>query len=209
MIDGLSPRLLIPDNTPLSLLSMMGKGALNWLFELGAEVWVTDMVRAEALRDPEPGADQRRDQRAALKEWFTENGNRIRIQQTREGADYQREMRNWDRGGRVAADKPSWRNRGEASLSELIPIAANLVASGETLVLLVDDRAARAMLLAAIQTHALNADIMATQTFIAILERDFGLVVAGNAWQTIRLAADGDVPVPYNPDPIVVRPGVP
>jgi hypothetical protein len=208
MIDDLSPRLLIPDNTPLSLLSMMGKDALNWLFELGAEVWVTDMVQAEALRDPEPGANQRRDQRAALKEWFRENGNRIRIQPTQDGGDYQREMRNWDRGGRVAADKPSWRNRGEVSLSEVIPIAANLVASGETLVLLVDDRAARAMLLAAIQTHVLNADIMATQTFIDILDRDFGLVEAATAWQTVSLAADGDVPMPYNPDPIIVRPGI-
>lgn len=83
------------------------------------------------------------------------------------------------------------------------------VASGETLVLIVDDRAARAMPLAAIQTQALNADIMATQTFIDILERDFGLVEAANAWQTVRLAADGDVPVPYSPDPIIVWPGTP
>ena len=44
-MDARRPRLLIPDNTPLSLLSMMGKEALDGLFELGAEVWVTDMVR--------------------------------------------------------------------------------------------------------------------------------------------------------------------
>jgi hypothetical protein len=43
--DARKPRLLIPDTTPLSLLSMMGKAALDWLFELGAEVWITDMVR--------------------------------------------------------------------------------------------------------------------------------------------------------------------
>jgi hypothetical protein len=38
MTEALVPRLLIPDNTPLSLLSMMGKDALDWLFELGADV---------------------------------------------------------------------------------------------------------------------------------------------------------------------------
>jgi hypothetical protein len=46
-------RILIPDNTPLSLLAMVGSDALDWLFATGAEVWVTDMVNQEALRDPD------------------------------------------------------------------------------------------------------------------------------------------------------------
>ena len=41
-----TPRILIPDNTPLSLLAMAGPKALDWLFAPGAEVWVTDMVRS-------------------------------------------------------------------------------------------------------------------------------------------------------------------
>ena len=203
----LAPRLLIPDNTPLSLLSMMGKEALDWLFELGADVWVTDMVREEALRDPDAGADQRKEQRAALREWFADNANRIRIQPTQQGADYQREMRNWISAGRPPEDKPSWRNRGEISVSEIIPLTASVVSDGETLILLVDDKAARSLLLNAVEVSGLNADIMATQTFLAILERDFGLIKAGTAWQAVTLAADGDVPVPYMSDPIVVRPG--
>jgi len=47
-------RILVPDNTPLSLLAMIGKQALDWLFTPGAEVWVTDMVREQALREPDP-----------------------------------------------------------------------------------------------------------------------------------------------------------
>lgn len=73
------PRILIPDTTPLSLLAMLGKEALSWLFVPGAEVWVTGMVRHEALRDPEPGDDQRKGHRQALQAWFAENAHRIRI----------------------------------------------------------------------------------------------------------------------------------
>jgi hypothetical protein len=185
---------------------MMGQEALDWLFELGADVWVTDMVREEALRDPSPGADQRSGQRAALRNWFNVNANRIVIQPTAQGADYQRDMRNWVGAGSNPADRPTWRGRGEASIAELIPLAASVVRQGEKLVLLVDDRAARAVFVAAVQTNILDADIMGTQTFLAMLERDFGIIEAATAWQAVRIAADGDVPVPYDPDPIVVRP---
>lgn len=71
----------------------MGKEALDWLFELGAEVWVTDMVQTEALRDPGPGTDQRRERRDALWEWFNANAGRIRISSVRlqpEPASYRR-----------------------------------------------------------------------------------------------------------------------
>ena len=206
MTHALRPRLLIPDSTPLSLLSMMGKTALDWLFELGADVWITDMVREEALRDPGPGADQRQGQRAALRDWFSDNANRILIEPTPQGADYRREMRNWVGAGSLPADKPTWRNRGEASISEVTPLATSVVRSGETLILLLDDRAARATFVAAVHIHALDADIMGTQTFLAMLERDFHVMEAATAWQTVRIAAGGDIPVPYTPDPIVVRP---
>ena len=146
------------------------------------------------------------EQRAALRDWFSANANRILIQPTAQGADYQREMRNWLGAGSVAADRPTWRGRGEASIAEVVPLAASVVAAGDTLVLLVDDRAARAVLVAAVQTHLLDADIMGTQTFLAMLERDFHIIEAGTAWQAIGIAADRDIPVPYNPDPIIVRP---
>jgi len=184
---------------------MMGQDALDWLFALGADIWITDMVREEALRDPGPGADQRRGQRAALRAWFADNTHRIQIQPTPQGADYRREMRNWVGAGSIPEDRPTWRGRGEASIAELIPLAAAIIAAGETLILLVDDRAARAVFIAAVQTNLLDADIMSTQTFLALLDRDLHLIDAGTAWQTVRIAAGGDIPIPYTPDPILIR----
>jgi len=67
------PRLLIPDNSPLSLLSNAGFDGLNTLFIPGVEVWVTDMVKIEATRDPAPGDDQRKDQRKLIVDWFDIN----------------------------------------------------------------------------------------------------------------------------------------
>lgn len=184
---------------------MLGKGALNWLFVPTVEVWVTDLVRQEALRDPDPGGDFRAGQRQDLREWFEENTGRIKVQPAPEGQDYEREVRNWVRGGRVLTDKPSWRNRGERSIADVLSIAEQVVATGEAVVLLVDDRSARAMLVRAIQAKELDADIMATETFLAFLEQDFGLAEASTAWQAIRLAAGGGEPATFVGDPIYVR----
>lgn len=199
------PRLLIPDNTPLSLLSMIGREALDWLFAPGAEVWVTDMVMQEALRDPEPGGDWRAGQRAVLQGWFKSNAHRIRVQPTPEGRDYEREMRNWVRGGKVLADRPSWRNRGERSIQDLLPILGQMVAAGEALVLLVDDRPARALLLQEARTGGVETDLMATETFLVLLEEDFGVANARNAWVAIHHAAGGRQPEAPVADPVYVR----
>lgn len=204
MIDRV-PRLLIPDNTPLSLLSMIGREALDWLFAPGAEVWVTDMVRQEALRDPELGDDWRAGQRVVLQEWFRDNAHRIRVQPTPEGRDYEREMRNWVRGGRVPADRPSWRNRGERSIQDLLPIVGQIVAAGEALVLLVDDRPARALLIQEARTGGVEADLMATETFLVLLEKDYGVANARHAWVAIHHAAGGRQPEAPIEDSVYVR----
>jgi len=199
------PRLLIPDNTPISLLSMIGREALDWLFAPGVEIWVTDMVRNEALRDPDAGDDRRREQRMVLREWFADNSSRISIQQTPEGQDYEREMRNWIRGGRVQADKPSWRNRGERSIRDLLPVVSQIVAEGDCVVLLVDDRAARSLVLQAARVQEVEADLMATETFLEWLEQDYGVTDTQSAWMTIRCAAGGNQPDAPTPDPVYLR----
>jgi hypothetical protein len=78
-------RILIPDNTPLSLLAMIGEDALDRLFTPGAQVWVTDMVREEALRDPDGDADRRDLHRRDIANWFLRNEERIQVQVTNEG----------------------------------------------------------------------------------------------------------------------------
>ena len=90
-------RILIPDNTPLSLLAMIGPQALDWLFVPGAEVWVTDMVKEEALRDPDQGDDQREQHRNDIANWFIRNERRIHVQPTDEGEEYRKAMSAWRR----------------------------------------------------------------------------------------------------------------
>lgn len=200
-----TPRLLVPDNTPLSLLSMVGREALDWLFAPGAAVWVTDMVMQEALRDPEPGDDGLAEQRAVLREWFGNNAHRIRVQPTPEGRDYEREMRNWARGGRVPADRPSWRNQGERSMEDLLSIVAEIVAAGEALMLLVDDRAARALFIQKARMAGVETDLMATETFLVLLEEDYGVANARDVWVAIHHAAGGKQPEAPERDPVYVR----
>jgi hypothetical protein len=163
------------------------------------------MVRAEALREPERGGDRRTEQRAALQTWLAANAGRIRIQATPEGGEYERGMRNWVRGGRVAEDKPGWRGRGERSMQDLLPVLEQLLEDGESVVLLVDDRPARALLIQAARLGGVDVDMMATESFLAMLEQDYGVVVAKDAWNAISLAAGAKVPAAPVPDPVYVR----
>jgi hypothetical protein len=204
-VSGRKARLLIPDTTPLSLLAMAGRTALDWLFAPGAEVWITDMVMHEALRDPEAGGDWRSGQRAVLRQWFTDHVERLHIQETPEGQDYAREMRNWARGGSEPSDRPSWRNRGERSIQDVLGVVGAMVAAGEAVILLVDDRAARALLINEARISGLEADLMATETFLVLLEEDYGVAHARDVWLAIHLAAGGKTPEAPVADPVYVR----
>lgn len=200
--DARRARLLIPDNTPLSLLALVGEHALDWLFVPGAELWVTDMVRHEALRDPDPGGDQRRGHRAVLRAWFDRNRNRIRIQATDAGDEYRKAMEAWELAGRLPQLRPSWTGRGDASILQVLDAAAKIVASGEAVVALVDDRKVRAALRVTSKT---DIDLMATETFLAWMAGRFGIAEAGTAWRAIELAADGKAPEAPEEDPVYVR----
>ncbi len=106
------PRFLIMDNTPLSLLATIE--ALDWLFEPGCEVMITDMVMEEAIREPGEGRDRRRGARACIAGWLEQNRTRITIFRTMEGERYARDMRLWDLAGKPAELRPDWSNRGSA-----------------------------------------------------------------------------------------------
>lgn len=98
-----SSRILIADNTPLSVFSLLGSDALDWLFVPSAQVWITDMVKEEAVRDPDAGSDQRFEQRRELVSWFERNVDRIHIQATQEGGSTGRPWRRgvWPEAGRI------------------------------------------------------------------------------------------------------------
>ena len=201
------PRLLIPDNSPLSLLSMAGREALDCLFVPGVDVWITDMVQIEATRDPDPGDDQRTDQRRTIAEWFDENRHRVSVIETAVGREYSKAMTNWTMGGSHPDLKPDWADRGDYSLFDILKAAETIVEDSEAVVLLVDDRRARAALR---QSEDLNLDILSTRAFIAMLEDEFGMENADDLWQIIEIGAGVNehgksrVPDPLPEDPIYV-----
>ena len=196
-------RIFIPDTTPLSLLALIGSDALDWLFVPGADVWVTDMVREEAIRDPDPGDDQRLSHRAVLKEWFAGNANRIHIRTTREGEEYAKAMKNWQLAGSKPELKPSWKGRGERSVLGVLEAVESVLADGEAVVVLVDDNKARI----AIQLgHEFDIDLMGTESFITWMRDRFRTPNAENAWAAIRIAAGNNVPETRDDDPVYLRP---
>jgi hypothetical protein len=195
-------RLLIPDNTPLSLLGLLGEDGLDWLFVPGAEVWITDMVREEAIRDPDPGDDQRLKHRAVIRDWFERNKHRIRVQPTPEGAEYRKAMENWRRAGSPADLKPGWIARGEKSILHVLDGVEKLLADGEAVVTLVDDRKARAAIRL---VDTIDVDLMSTETFLQWLHQRFHVENATTAWRIIKAAARGRAPDAPHDDPVYVR----
>lgn len=184
------PRILIADNTPLSVLSLLGSEGLDWLFVPGAGVWITDMVKEEAVRDPDPGSDQRLAQRAILIKWFADNAHRIHEQPTVEGEEYRKAMANWRDAGGKSETKPSWSNRGDRSILEVMTVIDALVQEGEAIVAIMDDRKVRA----ALEVMKLDMDMMSTETFIIWMSDTFGIKQADTAWQTIKSIMGDRVP---------------
>src|SRR5689334_6398997 len=111
--DARTPRFLIIDNTPLSLLGTLE--ALDWLFEPGCDVMITDMVMAAAIRERGESCDWRRNARACVAGWLESNIDRITVLATVEGQRYEREMRLWERAGKPDDQHPEWSDRGERS----------------------------------------------------------------------------------------------
>jgi hypothetical protein len=197
-------RILIPDTTPLSLLAMVGRDALDWLFVPNADVWISDMVQQEAVRDPDPGDDQRLQHRTVLKEWFAGNANRIHIKTTREGEEYAKAMENWKLAGSKPELKPSWKSRGERSVLQVLEVVESVMKNGEAVVVIVDDNKARI----AIQLeNEFDIDLMGTESFITWMHDKFKMPNSENAWAAIKIAAGNNVPQTREDDPIFLRPG--
>jgi hypothetical protein len=194
------PRILIPDTTPLSLLALVSSDALDWLFVPNADVWISDMVKQEAIRDP--GDDQRLQHRATLKRWFAGNANRIHIKTTRGGEEYARAMQNWELAGSKPELKPSWTGRGERSVLQVLEVVESVLEDGEAVVVLVDDNKARI----AIQLeHEFDIDLMGTESFITWMRDKFKMPNAESAWAAIKIAAGNNVPEARADDPVYLR----
>ncbi|MDX3925541.1 MAG: hypothetical protein QHC90_06995 [Shinella sp.] len=187
------------DNTPLSLLGCIE--ALDWLFEPGCDVMITDLVLAEATREPGEGRDQRRGTRGYISRWLSANQNRLTVLETPEGVRYRREMELWDRAGRPEELRPRWSDRGERSLLEAIKTINAALTTGEAIIALVDDRDARD----AIRAVRADIDMMGTQTFIRWIAEDYAIGEAETAWPAILLATNGNADAGDNEDPVYIR----
>jgi hypothetical protein len=199
--DVRKPRFLIMDNTPLSLLGCIE--ALDWLFRPGCPVTVTDMVVAEATRDPGDGRDQRRATRAYIGSWLEKNGDKITILATAEGERYRREMMLWERAGKPDDLRPSWSDRGERSLLSAVQDLKQALQLDEQIIVIVDDRNARDAV------RAIRADLtmMGTRTFIRWMDEDFSVLGADTAWQAIRMATANTADEGEYEDPVFIRNG--
>lgn len=198
-------RLLIPDNTPLSLLALVGEDALDLLFRPGVAVWVTDMVHEEAVREPGPGDDKRREHRGILKAWFERNADKIHIQETAEGLDYKRAMRVWEMAGSPPDLQPGWQNRGEKSIFETLGAVEAALSTGDTVIVVMDDRTARNVLRFGDYPIMPNMDLMATESFIRWMDESFGAADYNKIWLTISTASRDEPPAAPDEDPVLIR----
>lgn len=203
----MTPRILLPDATPVSLLASLGDEALDWLLAPGLPLWLTDMVIIEITREPDEGADRRKETRAAAADWLRRNRGRYRIENTPEGKAYLAAMQAWEALGRPPAAKPPWANRGELSLRDALNLSVSgALGADEEVILLVDDRPARRLLAQTLEDEGLNGTIMATETFLVWLVEDFGIGAAATAWPAIAIAAGETQPPAPADDPLEIRP---
>ncbi|WP_207459480.1 hypothetical protein [Azospirillum sp. SYSU D00513] len=212
--DELRPRILIPDTTPLSLLGMVR--GLDWLFAPGAELWITDMVWHEVLRDPGEGKDRRVKHRAEIAEWLDRNRHRIKRIPTEVGQRYEADMDGygralelWRRAGSppdLRPALPDWKDRGDESILPAVKAANKVLAAGECVVTLADDRNLRAAIIVLMAGEpAAAVNLLCTQTFLEWVRDDYGVEEAGSAWPVIELASGRNAPDRADPDPVYLR----
>ena len=181
---------------------MIGQSALDWLFTPGAEVWVTDMVREEAVRVPDREDDQRDVHRGELGAWFERNKQRIHVQTTDEGEQNREAMENWRALGSPPERKPRSRGRGERSVLQVLDGVERLVADGEAVLAIVDDRKARAAIKLLTEV---DIDLLATESFLVMLVEDYHVKEAETAWLSINIACAGKAPPAPDEDPVHIH----
>lgn len=150
-----------------------------------------------------PGDDRREAHRGDLAAWFERNKQRIHIQITDEGEEYRKAMAVWRRLPEAPLDlKPSWKGRGERSTLQVLDGVMKLVAEGQAVIAIVDDRKARAAI--GILTNT-SIDLMATESYIRWMASRFHVKGADTAWIAIKMAAAGRAPGAPDEDPVHIH----
>lgn len=214
--DRRTPKILVPDASPLSLLGTI-PGGLDWLFVPNCEIWIPDVVVDEVLRDPGATKDSRVAHRAEIVGWYERNKFRIKRLETRIGRQYRAETEGyeralglWEMAGRPAGFEPpapGWRDRGDESVWIAVKTANDAIdAMGESVIALVDDEEIRAAIeLRGRRRRPASIDLMGTRTFIRWMAEDFGVAAAETAWDTIARARKNRIPEHDDADPVYLR----
>jgi hypothetical protein len=111
-------------------------------------------------------------------------------------------MEAWLLAGAPKELKPSWKGRGERSILQVLDGVEKLVAEGEAVIAIVDDRKARAAMKA---LEDVDVDLMATETYLEWLVRRFGIREAATAWMTIMSATYKNAPRAPDEDPVHIH----
>ncbi|MCA1536640.1 hypothetical protein I6F21_29370 [Bradyrhizobium sp. NBAIM03] len=156
------------------------------------------------------GGDRWELHRREIANWFERNNHLI--QPCDEGHEYLEAMEAWRLTGMPMELKPSWKGEGERSILEVLNSVEEVVAEGEVVIAIIDDRKARAV----IKTlEDVDIDLMATETYLEWLVKRFGIKEAAAAWTTIKTTTDkkaSDAPrpgcCPYSQNQMMAGEGV-
>jgi hypothetical protein len=185
ILDDKQPIILVPDNSPVTALSAIGK--LDWLLVPGAPVKITDQVATEATRNQAlPWA-------AETCRWIVSQILRghVEIVYTDTGFDHRQQFDAWVASGMDPTRVPRGRNLGEASILELMTALENEARGDKKAIVLIDERRARK----ALGTLDANLDIISTRAFLKVLTVDYGLNDTSGYWRLLLSLIDGMDPL--------------
>jgi len=180
ILDDKQPVILVPDNSPVTVLSAIGK--LDWLLIPGVPVKITNQVADEATRNQDlPWAGE-------TCRWIVNHilDGRIEIAYTDTGFDHRQQFDAWVAGGMDPARAPRGRNLGEASILELMTALENEARGDKKAIVLIDERRARK----ALGTLDANLDIVSTRAFFKVLAVDYGLNDTSGYWRLVLSLID-------------------
>lgn len=175
------PQILIPDNTPISLLGAVNE--LDLLFKPTGTLWMTDVVMDEAKR-PRKEAQHLRE---VVSEWIDVNRYRIKRVQTRQGRLMEQMQRLWVAAGRPDDDRPDLADFGERSIADAVSNARDIPEEDGAFVAIVDDRDGRDIM----RNVRADIDLMGTRTFIRWIAEDYDGQDPAELWARIVRATKG------------------
>lgn len=180
--------ILLPDDGALLAIVEHGIDALDWLFLPGAQIFVTDAVRHELLRDRVIGEDDYApQQRPLLALWFERNVARVSVISSEAGDRHRRETEHWERTGHRVDGAPTWDWSDSPRAASAARALEALLPFGDTRVLVIANHDATR---AAIRARASGGvQLTGTMRFFGMIAGEFQIPKAISLVSRISSAA--------------------